>query len=82
MAAILGLVRTLYPEVALEFEDITKIATESLIFCTYDWLPSSDINEVTPVENFDPFLNMVTSSVEQLTIFSVDMVIQQWHIYT
>ena len=27
MAAILGLVRTFYPEVALEFEDITKIAT-------------------------------------------------------
>ena len=27
MAAILGLVRTFYPEVALEFEDITKTAT-------------------------------------------------------
>ena len=27
MAAILGLVRTFYLEVALEFEDITKIAT-------------------------------------------------------
>ena len=27
MAAILGLVRTFCPEVALEFEDITKIAT-------------------------------------------------------
>ena len=27
MAAILGLVRIFYPEVALEFEDITKIAT-------------------------------------------------------
>ena len=52
------------------------------MFCTYDWLPSSDINEVTPVENFDPFLNMVTSSVKQLPIFSADMVIQQWHIYT
>ena len=37
------------------------------MFCTYDWFPSSDINEVTPVENFDPFLNMVMSSVEQLT---------------
>ena len=66
MAAILGLVRTFYPEVALEF----------------DWLPSSDINEVTPVENFDSFFNMVTSSMKQLTIFSADMVIQQWHIYT
>ena len=52
------------------------------MFCTYDWLPSSDINEVTPVENFDPFSNMVTSSMKQLTIFSADMVIQQWHIYT
>ena len=52
------------------------------MFCTYDWLPSLDINEVTPVENFDPFLNMVTSSMKQLTIFSADMVIQQWHIYT
>ena len=47
------------------------------MFGTYDWFPSSDINEVTPVVNFDPFLNMVTSSVEQLTIFSADMVIQQ-----
>ena len=55
MVAISGLVRTFYPEVAMELEDITKIATKSLIFCTYDWLPSSDINEVTPVENFDPF---------------------------
>ena len=27
MAAILGVGRTFYPEVALEFEDITKIAT-------------------------------------------------------
>ena len=27
MAAILGLGRTFYPEEALEFEDITKIAT-------------------------------------------------------
>ena len=27
MAAMLGLVRTFNPEVALEFEDITKIAT-------------------------------------------------------
>ena len=27
MAAILGLGRTLYPEVALEFEDIAKITT-------------------------------------------------------
>ena len=52
------------------------------MFCTYDWLPSSDINEVTPVENFDPYLNMVTSSMKQLTMFSTDMVIQQWHIYT
>ena len=52
------------------------------MFCTYDWLPSSDINEVTKVENFDPFLNMVTSSMEPLTIFSADMVIEQWHIYS
>ena len=52
------------------------------MFCTYDWLPSPDINEVTPLENFDPFLNMVTSSMKQLTVFSADMVIQQWHIYT
>ena len=28
------------------------------------------------------FLKMVPSSVKQLTIFSADMVIQQWHIYT
>ena len=27
MAAILGFVQTFYPEVALEFEDVTKIAT-------------------------------------------------------
>ena len=27
MATILGLERTFYPEVALEFEDITKIST-------------------------------------------------------
>ena len=27
MAAIFGVGRTVYPEVALEFEDITKIAT-------------------------------------------------------
>ena len=55
MAAILGVERTFYPEVALESEDITKSRT-SFMFCTYDWLPSLDINEVTPVENFDSIL--------------------------
>ena len=73
-----------FPEVALESEDITKIATTqaSRMFCTYDWLPSLNINEVTMVQNFDTFLNMVTSSMKQLTIFSTGMVIQQWYIYT
>ena len=52
------------------------------MFCTYDWLPSLDINDVTPVQNFDPFLKMVTSSMKQLTILSAGMVIQQWHLYT
>ena len=47
------------------------------MFCTYDWLPGSDINEVTQVENFDPFLNMATSSMKQLKIFFADMVLQQ-----
>ena len=39
MAAIWGLVRTFYPEVALEFEDVTKIATGKphVLFL---WLPS------------------------------------------
>ena len=52
------------------------------MFCTYDWLPSLDINDVTPVQNLDPFLNMVSTSIKQLTILSAGMVIQQWHIYT
>ena len=82
MAAILGVGRTFYPEVALEFEDITILPRASLMFCTYDWLPSLDINDSTPVQNFDQFLKMVTSSMKQLTILSAGMVIQQWHIYT
>ena len=52
------------------------------MFCTYDWLPNLNINEVTTVQNFDPFLNMVTSLTKQLTIFSTGMLIEQWHIYT
>ena len=52
------------------------------MFCTYDWLSSLDMIDVTPVQNLDPFLNMVSSSIKELTILSAGMVIQQWHIYT
>ena len=39
MAAIYGLVRTFYPEVALKFEDITKIATQKS-YVLHLWLAS------------------------------------------
>ena len=39
MAAILGLLRTFYSEVALEFEDITKIATGKP-YVLHSWLAS------------------------------------------
>ena len=35
------------------------------MFCTYDWLPSLDIIDVTSVQNLDPFLNMVSSSIKE-----------------
>ena len=39
MAAILGVGRAFYPEVALEFEDITKIATGKA-YVLHLWLAS------------------------------------------
>ena len=53
-----------------------------LMFCTYDWLSSSDINEVTAIQNFDLSLEMMTSSTMRLRIFSTCIVLWQWHIFT
>ena len=47
MAAILGLVRTFYPEVALEFEHITKIALRSAPMIGF---LAQIFTKVTPVE--------------------------------
>ena len=39
------------------------------MFCTYDWLSSLNIKEVTAFETFDLFFDMMTSSTMWLAIF-------------